>query len=220
MANNVKKPSLIATVIWTIFFFPVGLYFIYRRCTYNKIDPAGNCRKLKTFSNVMLAFGLLYFLVAILEPVTTDDGKFPMFIIVFFFWGLGVLLLFKAIKLSRVGKRYILYRHIIKSGQAADINSIARMVSGKPEVVEAEIQELIDEGCFPGVFINFGTKEIIYKTGQPMNQQAVNINNMVQSTPKEIQPKARTIKCPSCGGINRVVDGETCECEFCSTPLS
>lgn len=221
MANNMKGPSLIATVIWTILFFPVGLYFIYRRCTFNKLDPAGNSKKLRTFSNVLIALGVMYLLMGAWGIYAIDGLQpSPWVTAVVFFGGLGVLLLFKAIKLDKIGRRYIQYRNIIGSGQDANINSIARMVYEKPDVVEAEIQELISDGCFPEVYIDFETKEIMYKTSEPIIQQDITVNDMMQSAPKEMQPKARTIKCPSCGGINRVIDGEACECEFCSTPLS
>jgi hypothetical protein len=139
--------------------------------------------------------------------------------VVIFFGGLGSLFLLKAMKIGKVGKRYIQYRNIIGSGQGANINNLAHIFFEKPELVETEIQELINDGYFPGVFINFGTKEIMYNTNQPFIQQ-VAVNNTVQGVMKVIQPKVNMIKCPNCGANNRVVDGKACECEYCSTPLS
>lgn len=222
MINNVKKPSLIATVLWTIFFFPVGFYYIYKRCTCNKLDASNNSKRLKTFAYILMVIGFIYFFMGMSGGMTTegetvDTSIFFMALIIF--GGLGIIFMLKAIKLGKPGKRYLLYKSIIASGQEANISSIAQMVSEEPEKVEREIQELIDEGYFTGVFIDFNTKEIMSNQRQQMDQRIV-INVVPPTALTEMKPKIKTIKCPNCGGNNQVIDGQTCECEFCGAPLS
>ncbi len=40
------------------------------------------------------------------------------------------------------------------------------------------------------------------------------------TTPASVSPREKIVKCPNCGGMNRVMTGRIVECDFCGSPIN
>lgn len=112
------------------------------------------------------------------------------------------------------GIRFNRYFNIINGG-VTSIAEIARSAAVPEKVALNELQDIIDYGHFPGAYIDFPNKEIIFQDSQNKNNAHITINH---NSIKEKRQKA--ISCPHCGANVVVTEGVITQCEYCESPLS
>ncbi|QHQ59770.1 hypothetical protein Ana3638_02270 [Anaerocolumna sedimenticola] len=147
-----KRTSVIATILWCIFFFPVGIYFIYRRLTEDKTETLRNSRTVNVLGWILTVLGIIYLLLGVTGGMETENGESVVgmiFIMVTLCLGGGALTLRGAKKMKILGERYSKYCQIIYANQT-DILNIANAAGVSTETALRDLREMIDSGFFPG----------------------------------------------------------------------
>lgn len=201
--------SWTVVIIVMIFFWPVGLYLLYRKVTTDKEAAMKNSKALKVVGWIFLVIGILG-AFGNLSDSKTEAADIA--IGVTFFVGGGVLMLYAARKVSMSGEKFKKYIHTIINDQQILIPNIAAVMNLSPEQVMKDIQAMIDMGYFPNAYINYGAHELV------LPDRYENLNKTSNTNMDRSQQKI-TVICKNCGGNNIVVAGQVCECEYCGSPI-
>ncbi|MBE5821848.1 MAG: hypothetical protein E7311_04590 [Clostridiales bacterium] len=191
-------------IVAFIFFWPVGIFLLIKRLSFNKNINGIIGRIFNILGIAPYAIAGIGIIACLMEGFGKDD-----IILISMFALIGYCL-------RRVGKSYIKeseiieqYKSIIYSGNVRTINEIANITGKSVETVEKELQKYISKGYIPGAYINMVTKEIVLS-------KDMNIINQNKENVKRI--KAKVVICNCCGAKN-IVEIEDAKCEYCKMPL-
>jgi hypothetical protein len=198
-------------ILALVFFWPVGLFLIFKRFSVDKKAAVGASGKgLKKLGIVLAVIGAISLMGWIFGSNNSGSAGGCFFLIG------GVLLIKKANKLSKEAESTRQYLAIIVNGNVRQLDNIAA-ATGKPyDVVKADIQKMIQSGYLKNAYINENTREVVLPVSAPVSDANTAFVNPFQSTPA--QPQAKVVACPCCGA-NNTIYGETGECEYCGSPI-
>ena len=209
-------------IIMLCVFWPVGLFLLLKRLTFNSRTAMCVGILLSILGGCAYAFAALGFIVCLSEGITSDD-----FVLLFFFAVFGFIFCWcgrEARKESKMVKQYLT---IIGDGQVRQLEIIA-VAAGKPyKVVRTELQKMIRRGYFGNAFINEGTRELVLTDLTPATSDvpAVSASSNTECIPEQAssakaatQPVGRMVICPCCGA-NNTIYGPSGECEYCGSQL-
>lgn len=206
MDNKKKPPSCVAIVLWFIFFWPVGVYFLIKKLS---SDETTTLKKSKVLFGIGLFF-IFAFVIMLSEGFGGEiDTRTAVFGSIFYLVS-GILLIYLAKRTKDSGERHKRLINIIINQQERTIENIASQVVLSYDATVKELQKMIDKGVFNGAYIDYGKHEIVIPTKAeevPINQTTV------------IYPKQKVVKCPNCGGNNVIFVGQVCVCDFCGSPI-
>ena len=189
--NLYSWPVIIALLI---FFWPVGIYLLYKKAQSDKKTALTASKILKILGNVFIVFGIVTLIVVV--------GIFYLI--------LGIWLKKFAKKLLVSAENVKKYLAIVVNGNVRQLDSISAAV-GKPyDKVKEDLQKLIDDGYLKNAYINESTREIVLAQPAASAQASFGAGVGVAT---------RIVTCPCCGANNTVV-GATGECEYCGSPLA
>lgn len=209
MEQKKKSPSWVAIVLWFIFFWPVGVYLIWKKLSSDKAAAMKNSKVLRVIGIVFIFFG-----VVMLSEIGNDAGT-ALFGFLFYAGG-GALIIWESIKVKQSGERYKKYIDIVINQEQRTIENIASQMGLSYDQTVKGLQKMIDVGYFSGAYIDQANHEIVF----PRRQQQVAENTYVQqSSSAPSQPQQKAVKCPNCGGNNIITIGRICECDFCGSPI-
>lgn len=195
-------------ILALIFFWPVGLFLIFKRASLDKRTAMSSGGKgLKGLGIGLIAFGAIGFI----GLVGSSDGNAAGGIVAaLFFVAGGIALIMKSKKMIKEAEGVKQYLNIIVNGGERKIDSIAA-ATGKPyNVVKNDIQQMINKEFLKNAYINENTREVVLAMATPAYSNA---NVQQQAT-----AKTRIVTCPCCGA-NNTISGNLGECEYCGSPL-
>jgi hypothetical protein len=187
-------------IFWFIIFWPIGIFFLFRKLNRDKTATLKNSKTISIISYVLMGMGIIYLIMAF----TNDSG---IFIAALLFGGGGLWLNRVAKKMKKNGDKYKKYISLVINQSMTQIDNIASIVGVSYDVAKVDLQKMIDTGYFIGAFINEGSREIVLAK----HAEAT----MFQ--PKEVKTLSRVVGCKSCGANNSVVIGQIKECEYCGS---
>ena len=124
--------------------------------------------------------------------------------------GLSVVCLLSHRRSSRLLTNFRRYNAILASDPMKTIYRLAEMTGDTIENVRKNVNRMIEKGYFVNAYIDQSGK-IVLADREKMNQVVGNNDDRKDFI---------TITCPSCGGVNRLVKGQVCKCEFCGAYIS
>ena len=124
--------------------------------------------------------------------------------------GIGVACLLSHRRSSRLLADFRKYNAILASDPVKTIYRIAEMTGETAETVRIKVNRMIEKNYFVNAYIDQSGKIVLADRDQ-MNQVVGNNDGRKDFV---------TIACPSCGGVNRLVKGQVCKCEFCGAYIS
>lgn len=124
--------------------------------------------------------------------------------------GIGVACLLSHRRSSRLLADFRKYNAILASDPVKTIYRIAEMTGETAETVRIKVNRMIEKNYFVNAYIDQSSKIVLADRDQ-MNQVVGNNDGRKDFV---------TIACPSCGGVNRLVKGQVCKCEFCGAYIS
>ncbi len=204
-----KRTSVPVIIFMMFFFFPLGIYLIYRRMTEDKTEILKYSKKVNALGCILIAIGIMYIFVMLDSQVISEGNNvgFLIFLIILFIGG-GIKTLNGAGKMRKKGIMYKKYISLI-NGNQTNIDIIAESVFVTYETAVNDLQEMINVGFFPNAYINESIGEIILP-GRP-----IVIERIIE------QPiRRKIIKCPNCGASKEVLEGQSMKCDYCDSPLA
>lgn len=216
MGNTSKKSSSWTVVILLlIFFWPIGLYLLYKKVTGDKTAALQNSKVLNTVGWVFAVLAVIYIFMAVSGGMETSDalGAFV------FFGAGGALMIYGAKRMKKNSEKLKKYISIVINNNQTSIDNIAAAIPIDYEQAKNDLQKMIDNGYFQGAYIDTANREIVLPTNE--NSQPMNISE--DTAPREnenmSQPGFKVVICKNCGANNKVIEGTVCECEYCGSPL-
>ena len=140
-----------------------------------------------------------------------DQFNAPIFgLMAIIFLCTGIFCLYRHRRASRLLADFRKYNAILASDPVKTIYRIAEMTNETAETVRIKVNRMIEKNYFVNAYIDQSGK-IVLADREQMNQVVGNNDGRKDFV---------TIACPSCGGVNRLVKGQVCKCEFCGAYIS
>lgn len=207
--ENKKSMSWAIVILVLIFFWPVGVYLLYRKVTGDRASALKNSKILRNVGFVFLGFAIIYIFMVISGQM--DDAWTAA---AFFGIGGGVLV-YAAKRLKMTGEKFKKYINIVINNNQTSIDNIAAAIPISYDKAAKDLQEMINKGYFSNAYIDVSNREIIlpsYIKQQSERNGSLKNNNE--------QAKVKSVICKNCGGNNEVIEGQVCECEYCGSPIN
>lgn len=198
-------------IITFIFFWPLGIYFIWKRIDLDKKSQLNLGRNLIITGLVLIGLSIIYLFAAVGDPAITV-GEMISAVLLMGSSGAGLIILGKRSKKNAEKiKKYI---SLVVNQEVTSIEDIATAMALPYEITQKDIQKMIDKGYFAGAYINEISKEIVLPNNHKQDykkQEYINAN----------KPNAEmlVVTCKGCGANNKVLKGSVVECEFCGSPV-
>ena len=212
MKNNGKVSfwySWPVIVIALCLFWPIGIYLIIKRVSFDRKAAMGAGVIINIFGIVSYCFAALGLLVCISEGFDGMDVA-----LILFFGAAGFALTKVAKKIKNEAKKVKEYLSIIINGNVHQLDVIASTTGKSYDVVYKDVKKMIDKGYLKNAYINEEIREIVIPGVSfvpQYNASTVNANAVAQIEP-------RVVACPCCGA-NNTVYSDVGECEYCGSPL-
>lgn len=239
MENRTKAPSWGKIILCLILFYPVGIFFLCQRVRYNR-ETARKFRKILKVFGYFCLFGAAVLLIGLIGGMgsQTDDeteiiGGFFVYLV------LGVFTLYASKRMDKFENHYIIYKDIIMNQNERNIQNIALQAGLSCKKTQKELQKMINKGYFDEAYINMESYEIVVpnriqpvrtaQTTVPPDRGYTHQSTVTASQPGRsyasqsataAPPREKVVKCPNCGGMNRIRAGTISECDFCGSPIS
>ena len=110
---------------------------------------------------------------------------------------------------------YKKYSPLLANRSDGSLDNMAAAAGMSYDTVKADIQKLIDTGCFPGYYIDVQRRSVV----KPFFAMGESSAAQTSAFAMDRNAATRTVKCPNCGGINTVVVGSNSVCEYCGSPI-
>ncbi len=209
-------PSWGTVIVLLILFWPVGLFFLYKKLTSDKTAILRNSQVLSIYGWVLAVIGILYVILGVASSAReTQDMAATIgaasFILLFFVGG-GFLMIAKANKMKKTGNKYKRYIDAVANQRLTSIDQIAAVIPVQYEEAASDLQKMIDIGYFEIAYIDMARRELIMPARQPVYSASA-------SAPGAGARATKAVRCKSCGANNTIVVGAANECEFCGSPL-
>lgn len=199
-------------IITFIFFWPLGIYFIWKRIDLDKKSQLNLGRNLIITGWVLTVLSIIY-LIGALGDSTIAIGDMIFTVLLFGSSGVGLIVLGK--KSKKNAEKIKKYIALVVNQEVTSIEDIATAVALPYEITKRDIQKMIDKEYFTGAYINESTKEIVlpnnHKQGDE-KQECINVN--------KANAEMLVVTCKGCGANNKVIKGSVVECEFCGSPVA
>lgn len=189
-------------IFWCIIFWPVGLFFLFKKLSGDKSATLNNSKTVSIISYVLIGMGVIYLLMTF-----TEDSSMIIAALIFGGGGIWVNRVAKRMKIN--GEKYKKYISLVVNQQLTEIDNIAPAVGVTYDVAKTDLQKMINSGYFAGATINESTREIV------LSKPTIDFSTQTTST----QTQTRVVACKSCGANNSIILGKSNECEYCGSPI-
>lgn len=207
-ANNKNKElSWTAIIIITIFFWPAGVYLIYKRLSKDKKAFMTSGKTITKCGYASLALCFLGMFVCIGEGFKKEDMQAIIFFMVA---GIALIILGKSTtKKSEKNKKYI---SIIINEKQTSIDNIAVQIPTSYEEAYKDISNMINKGYLGQAYINDKEREVMFLKETLYNEE--NTQNQ-----ENVSIKTKSVICKNCGAQNKIIIGKASNCEYCDSQL-
>jgi len=220
--NDKKHTPIIVIIIAMIFFFPIGIYLIYKRMTDDKTEILKNSKTVKKLGWFLVFLGIVYAILYISGGFETESGEKvaePLILMIVLFLGGGILTLRGSRKMRKRGEVYEKCLRNVNSNQR-DISSIANNLSISHEETEKVLHEMINEGFFEDAHFDMINKKIVLPNSS-FNDHYVRIQyKATNSSHVADSPRIKVVECPNCGADIESTEGFVTECEYCGSRIN
>jgi len=202
----------IVVIIALVIFWPIGLFLLFNKLRSDR-KAAIKCHKLLMIvSFVLMGLGVMHLFRALGSWGTFGAfSSYTLFLAIV--TGGGGLYLYRIAKRTKItGEKYKQYIAIIINHGQSSIDNIASAMGVAYEMAVDDLQKMIVAGFFPGAYIDFTRRKILFKkpVSQGVEGSTVNAHGM---------PQAMVSNCQNCGANNTIDAGQLAECEYCGSPL-
>lgn len=197
MQNGQRMPAYI--IVLLIFFWPVGLFLLYRYLTADKTNMRRNSKTLLGYGIGFAAFGVM---AAIFSPTATfetgESGFWPVLCIGIVAMIIGGIFFYQYGRYTRLMKRCGQYSTIITRNKIFSLGDIAAAAKVSLPMLKTDLQKMIDMKILDGAYIDDIQGKIVL--------------------PGYAEEEERVVRCKSCGALNRVKYPHAA-CEYCGAAL-
>ncbi|MCL2426472.1 MAG: hypothetical protein FWD05_09065 [Oscillospiraceae bacterium] len=201
MNNTTRKQTSWGWIIfWFIIFWPVGLILLIKRQSSDRSATLRSNRGVFIASYILMGLGAIYLMTGIV----------PAFLL---FGGGGVVIFLYARKSKKKGEHYKAYIAMIVNQNQTSIDAIAAAAGVSYDVAVSEIQEMINAGYIPNAYVDVAQRRVVLANAVPQWEAPMPVQ--VNSAAAQMA----VVVCTGCSANNRIIIGQSAECEYCGTLL-
>ncbi len=169
------------------------------------------------FFLVMAGFSLFFYITGQMKLDSTSYTT-----IVFFAMGLALFLAGR--KRRKSVKDFKVYVQHLSNNPAGYISDLAEINGESVDLVTKKLDYMIQKKYFVNAHINRGENRIIINSNKSISDIMNATTNITQNAQGDIQEVNNdleyiTVKCPNCGGNNKVELGKVIECDYCGSSI-
>ncbi|HEX3076607.1 MAG TPA: hypothetical protein VHQ24_07080 [Lachnospiraceae bacterium] len=237
--NSSYRISWAVIILALIFFWPLGLFLIYRKFSKERIVELQNSKALRVVGwfFIIMAVGFLCSKAGYNNEVsegvvmtrnsgpTTQEFNNTMNFLIVFCGGGGLLMLYVARRMKLKVRRIQKYIALVDGKNITSIDNIASAIPIKYSDAIEDLQSLINKGYFPESYIDHESRQIVKpqrtftKVVYEEHVWKSRENSELKQEPKK-EPKTKVVTCKNCGANNTITEGLVGECEYCGSPIS
>ena len=195
-----RGPSWLTIFFWLAVFWPVGIFFLYRKTRSDRSATFNDGRTLFGIANFLIFIGVVFALNLV-------SSGFRTIMPTLLFLGGGIVLRHYANTMRKRAQRIRTYISIVVNTDETSLYAIAEILALPYQSVVDDLQMMIAAGYFGDAHIDFTQGRLI--TYRERSRDA--------GTGDEAA--SRTVECPGCGARKRVYAGQASSCNYCGTPL-
>ncbi len=199
-----RRMSWGGVIVWLLFFWPVGLYFVYKKQSKNKYLMSGKTSAIAFCCWFCILTALL---IGILPERTITDSLVGAAFLVG-----GILLFIKIRNIKKTELKYLELYDLIENKKITSIDNISTTTNQSYEETLVLLQKMIDLDCLDEYSID--TVNRVLKSNYPL-KSTIDGNQGIDNGSKKC-----VVKCSNCGAENYVVVGQSVECEYCGSKIS
>lgn len=206
--------------LWLLLFFPVGIFLIVKKVTYEKFNYIKNGKSLQVLGYILIGIAIIYLIMGLTGELKSQDGSSVVggiIVVELIFGGCGALCIIKGMEYIKRGTKFNRYVSIINASNDLMIDNIAAAVPTTYDKATADIQAMLDAGFFMNAYLDLNKRELIM--AKSTSQPNVDVNDVYAGSTATTDTQPHSVKCPNCGATNTVVPGAKNECEYCGSPL-
>ncbi|MDE7205808.1 MAG: hypothetical protein K2N90_01355 [Lachnospiraceae bacterium] len=133
--------------------------------------------------------------------------------------GIGVYLIIVSKKRKRLRLSYKKYVAALSVDPTGSIQSLAATVGVSADVCRTDLQKMINKKFFDNAFIDKINDRFVIPVELSGESRVGNYQDaIVNGSHSNVEYVA--CDCPNCGGANRIIKGQTAECDFCGSPIN
>lgn len=141
---------------------------------------------------------------------STDVGLCIFFVITL---AIGILLIALGVQRRKIIAKFLLYTSMLSQDSEKSLDTLSRVTNDPIDRITKNINKMLSYGLLHNVSIDYNKNCIVH-----LDRNSVEpIDDL--TAPKEA-PKYVIVKCPNCGGTNKIIEGTTSKCEYCGSFIS
>lgn len=217
---------LIACILFPIGYF-IGLILAFRKMSAEKSNMLCNGKWGIGLGTGIFLVGLLFILVSLSdkEMVAISGPIFSVMPFAVMFCLPAVFLIFRGMTCKKLGTAFLLYAPFVSNAVTAEcsLDTIAAACGRDYQTVCNEIEQLIKAGLLKDSYIDRQTRCLVSPIAGSGTQYVKNqatIHNQKEEEKNDMEKTIIAVKCPNCGGMNNVCEGEPQPCEYCGAVLT
>ena len=199
-----KRPiSWVWIILAFIFFWPVGIVLLIIRLNSDRTAAMRCGKALGVVSIIVIIFGVFLML-----------GDLFVGII---FLAAGIVLNILSRRTKKKAARSRQYISLIANNRMTSLDEIASAVGLPFDTVTNDLNNMIREGYFTGLYLDIPGRKIVLPQGAPAQHSAPTAGFENAPAAQNI-PQPRVVECKGCGA-NATLMGAVGTCEYCGGPL-
>lgn len=175
--------------------------------------------KIEIIAGGLWAF--MFIVVALMGMFDSEKNGAGVIITMWIFGLFGIWVVWKGIRRKKMRLEFKKYVAELSYNPTGTIDNLAAATDTSVDVVKKNLKFMIKKRYFPNAFIDEKENRLVLLgKEQKVNGQVQNVdyNNIVDDHQQSVEYV--TCHCKNCGGINKIVKGQTIECDFCGSPLT
>lgn len=160
--------------------------------------------------------GVAFFTSIILYCIF-DDVKDGVDVIIIFLVIdlLCVWVILWGIRRKKMRLEFMKYVTYLSNDPTGSLENIAAAAGTSVDIAKKNIDYMLKRKFFNNAYLDEGNNRLVLSSAEhiEINSPAA-YNAQPQKTPAYV-----SLKCPNCGGANKVIQGAITECEYCGSPL-
>lgn len=169
---------------------------------------------------IQMLIGVFILLCGFLYSIGEEKKFSSEYILVLLFFAvIGGLFVYFSIKRKKLIKNFKTYVQKLSVDPTGSISNLASAEGTSVDVIKKNLEKMLSKKFFVNAYIDAESNCIIFPTSNNITVGTNTTQFNIQQNTNQPEIEYDTVRCTSCGGINKIIKGKVSECDFCGSPI-